>query len=296
MKKVIIVLFVLIFVFLFLIGTVQAKDFIKGLSFKLTGGYGTAKVGDINVYAQDLDSFFSATAEESDLTKEGKFKDLTAGLNFEGEIMVKLFENLGIGVGTEYIRLNNESVVSLTQDEAQIYKGFFRPRITAVPVHLSVYYFYPIISSMKFYLKAGVGYYFGKASVTYRVDQDDPVAGLYWERTESEITDQGFGYHGGFGYEFDIGSNFVFFIEGKGRFCKLKSWKGDSTYANSDEVTTQNSGTMWYYEELDSATGNSYSRIVISEEPPDDPDFTNVREFEGDFSGISFAAGIKIKF
>ncbi len=296
MKKLLIVLLVLILVFFFLAGVSEAKGLIKGLSFKLSGGYSTAKVGDINAYAQELDSYFKETADDLDLTKQGKFANLVAGLHFEGEIIVNLFGNLGIGIGTGYVQWNNESELALIQDEANLYEGYFKPGITAIPVYLSAYYFYSVTSSMKLYFKAGVGYYFGKSSVIYRITQDDPLTGLYWENTESEIKGQDLGYHAGFGYEFDIGSNFVFFIEGKARYCKLKNWKGDVTYTDSNGVTNQDSGTMWYYEEFDPVTRSSRVRIVVSGERPDDPAFTTVRGFEADFSGVSFFAGLKIRF
>jgi opacity protein-like surface antigen len=291
MKKVFIVLLALILVFFFLTGVGEAKGLIKGLSFKLSGGYSTAKVGDINTYAQDLDSAFRETADDLDLTKEGNLGNLVAGYHFEGEIIVNLFGNLGIGFGAGHVQWNSESETVLIQDETQVYKGFFKPGITATPLQLSAYYFYPVTSSMKLYFKAGVGYYFGKSSLTYRMDQD-----LYWERTESEIKGQGFGYHGGFGYEFDIGSKLVFFIESKARLCKLNNWKGDLTYTDSNEETIQDSGTMWYYEVVDPVARTSYSQIVVSEVKPDNPAFTAVREFEADLSGISFFAGLKIRF
>jgi opacity protein-like surface antigen len=296
MKKILIVLLALILVFFFLAGVGEAKGLMKGLSFKLSGGYSTAKVGDINTYAQDLDSAFRTTADDLDLTKEGNLKNLVAGFHFEGEIVINLFGNLGIGFGAGHVQWNSESETVLIQDETQVYKGFFKPSITAIPLQLSAYYFYPVTSSMRLYFKAGVGYYYGKSSVTFQMDEDDPLTGLYWERTESKITGKDFGYHGGFGYEFDIGSNLVFFIESKARLCKLKNWKGDLTYTDSDGVTTPSSGTMWYCEELDPVTDISHVRIVVQEVRPDDPAFTVVREFEADLSGISFFAGLKIRF
>lgn len=291
MKKILIVLLALILVFFFLSGVSEAKGLMKGLSFKLSGGYSTAKVGDINTYAQDLDTAFRATADDLDLTKEGNLKNLVAGFHFEGEIIVNLSGNLGIGFGAGYVQWNNASETVLVMDDVLLYKGFFNPSITVTPLQLSAYYFYPVTASMKLYFKAGVGYYFGKSSMTYQMDQV-----VDWQRTESEITGKGFGYHGGFGYEFNIVSNLVFFIETKARLCKLNNWKGDLTYTDSNGAPTPYSGTMWYCEEKDPITKISSVRIVVQEARPDDPAFTVVREFEVDLSGISFFAGLKIRF
>ena len=88
------------------------------------------------------------------------------------------------------------------------------------------------------------------------------------------------------------------FIEGRARYCKLNSWKGDSTYEDSDGNTGDEEGSMWYFELLDQnyGSGEWFPGITISTGTPSGPDIRNVRKFEVDLSGVSLRTGIRIKF
>lgn len=131
----------------------------------------------------------------------------------------------------------------------------------------------------------------GKLTGTSEIAMDG-----YWEKSESELKDKGLGFHAGAGLEFNIAPKIAIFIEGKGRYCKLKSWEGDVTWTDSDGWTDSESGTMWYYEAQDSDTNKWYSMFALQEDKPSGYDIRNIREFAVNLTGISLRTGIRIKF
>ena len=306
MRKGLAILLLVLCVLFFLTGSVQAKGLIKGWSLKLSGEYGTAKIGDLNSFGQGRNDYLDAYAkelnqalgEEDRIKREGKIKNLGAGIDLEGELMLDVFNNFAFSVGAGYIQRSVKGETRLLDGETEIYNESYDPAITALPVQLSVYYFYNILPSMKLFFKAGVGYYFAKSTSTFALDFHQAGENPYWGTYEVDIKDQGIGYHGGFGYEFDLGSHLIFFIEARGRLCKLNNWKGDSSYNNIDGDAAKVSGTMWNFEVYHADLDEYYPQNQISAEEPVevDPDIQNVRKFEAGFSGVSLKLGIRIKF
>jgi len=304
MRKGLAILSLVMCVLLFLPARGQAKGFIKGLSLRLSGDYGTAKIGDLNLFAKGRNDYLGAYAEvlnlmlgeEDRIKKDGNLEDLVAGIDFEGELMLNLFDNFAVAVGAGYIQRSKRSGARLLDGENEIYTESYDPAVSALPVHLSVYYFYNILRSMKLFFKAGVDYYFAKSTLTFNLDSNEPWAVPYSETYELTVKDQGFGYHGGFGYEFDLRPWLSFIIEAKGRYCKLKNWEGNSRYNDSAGNVEEISGTVWHFEAYDAVTDEYYALNYLSANQPDDPNFQNVRKFQCDFSGISLKLGIRIKF
>lgn len=296
MKRRLIILSIMIFAFFSSAEISQAQDSIKGFSIKFTGGYGTMAVRDLNTFIESLENYFGDAAALLGGTREGKFNEINMGFEYEAEFIVKLAGNFGIGVGAGYIQRSKDNEMSLNLELLGEATYSFVPKFTAIPVNLNVYYFYPVTPSMNLFLNGGVGYYFAKFTGDSRIDVEIPAEPSEWSEFEEEVKDRGLGFHGGIGFEFNMGSNIAFFIEGRGRYCKLKSWEGKETSTSSFGFTDKISGTMWYLEEFDSDLGKWYPFIGISKEKPSDLEIRNVREFEGDFSGISLRAGIRIKF
>jgi hypothetical protein len=296
MQKNFITLSVMVLTFFILTGVCQAQDFIKEFSLKFTGGYSTIAVGDFNTVIETQDSYFETYAALFGATKEGELKKFHGGVEFEGEIIMNLTENFGIGIGAGYIQISNENETNLRHELAGEFTYFIKPKFTAVPVNLSLYYFYPVASSTNLYFNGGISYYFGKVTSTSRMDNEPTGGPPEWYRSEGEFKDQGLGFHGGIGLDYLIGSNIGLFLEGKVRYCKLKSWEGDDTLTYSSGVTDKNSGTLWFLEVSDPDIGAEFSQISLAEQKPSDPEIRNAREFEADLSGFSLRAGIRIRF
>lgn len=291
MKRKLAILTTTIFVFFSLAGMSQAQ----GISIKLFGGYGTMTTGDFNTFGESMDKYTDDAVAFLGLTKEGEFKKLNMGLEYGGEIIVKLPGGLGIGVGAGYIQRSNESEINLEEPLIGSMSFTLEPDFTVIPLTCSLYYFLPSPPLVNIYVNGGAGYYFGTVKHTFGLDLQ--IIGLPPEQSQTvgDVKSQGIGFHGGIGLEFNMGSNIGLFVEGKGRYCKLKSWEGDETSTGTLGSGTE-SGTMWFLDQYDGATGQWYSVIMLSEDQPSGPDVQNVREFEVDLSGFSIRAGIRIKF
>lgn len=289
MKKKLIILSTMTFTFFSLTGIGQAQ---LRLSLKATGGYGTISPGDINAVINSKDNMLKDLARIYGYTKEGALEKINWGLNFEGEFILNLTDNIGIGLGSGYIQRKKSSTASLTIETMGTINNNGKPNITAIPIKISVYYFYPVASRMNVFLKGGIGYYFGK--ITLRLEEDIVSTSTVDVWQDFKVKDNGIGFHGGLGFEYNIVQNIAFFVEGEGRYAKLKDWKGDMTYKDwLDQLTEKRSGTFWYYEF--ERYGKYYSDVDIREDKPTDSHFKNLRKFECNFSAFSLKVGIRIK-
>jgi len=287
MKRKSIILSIMMLTLFSLTGIGQAQ---KKFSLKLTGGYGTMSAGDINEMLSSLDTILTDLL--SGFTKEGSLEKIKWGLDFDGELIVDLTDNIGIGLGVGYIQRKKDSETIFMEPLGTVtITG--EPKITVIPIKLSAYYFYPIASRLNIFLNGGIGYYFG--NITFGFGSDvSAIEETFWTKNVIEAKDDGIGFHGGIGFEYNMAKNFAFFVEGAGRYTKLKNWEGDITITDSDGYTDKSSGTVWYYET--EFFGKYYPTIDVAKDKPTYPDIKNVRKFEGDLSGFSFRAGIRVKF
>jgi len=269
------------FVFFSLAGICKAQGFIKRFSLKFTGGYGTMATGDYNTFGEAKEAYLKDWVETFEsmgfrFTKEGEFNKLNLGFEYEGEFILNLFGGFGIGVGAGYIKRSNESEMRVY--ELGSISNFIKAEFSAVPVNLNAYYFFPITSFVNIFINGGFSYYFGKM-IIFREHYEEYPAFSWWEKNESKIKDQSLGFHGGIGFEFNINSKFGFFIEGKGRYCILRGWKGNDTYEHSIGLKEENSGAMWFGEQAALMIGEWYPFfLTVSEEKPTYFNVRNVRE------------------
>lgn len=284
--------FAFLAIFLFGLFTLPGMSQTKGFTLKATGGYGTMTTGDYNTLGNSTFKFINDLADLYAGTASGEFKKLNLGFEFEGEVILNLPGGFGLGAGVGYLMRSSESTIGITVPLAGSMSLSISPDVTAIPISLSAYYFAPGVASLKPYAYGGIGYYIGKIEAVTRIDVRPPAA---WSETDAKIKDQGFGFHVGGGLEFKLVPKVSLFIEGKARYCKLTSWKGDESYIDSDGFTDETSGKLWYYEAQDSDTGGWYSQISLQEDQPTGTGIRNVREFKADLSGIVFRAGIIIR-
>lgn len=290
MKRKLAVLSILLFAIFSFTGMSQAQ----GFRLKLSGGYGSMTTGDYNSYGAGLDDLLS-TLEALGATTEGEFDKINLGFEYEAEFILSLPAGFGVGVGVGYIQRSKMSELSATMPLSGSASASMGPKLTAVPINLSAYYFTPGIAPLKFYVYGGIGYYYGRLTIDIREESTLPDS---WSEQEAMLKDQSFGFHGGVGLEFKVAPRIALFLEGRARYCTLNSWRGDSTYVDSDGFRDTDEGSMWYFELLDQnyGSGEWFPGITISTGTPSGPDLRNVRKFEVNLSGISLRTGIRIKF
>lgn len=288
-----------------------AKKF--GLKLKAAGGYGTMSIGDYHLWGEDAQAYMddiSALAEGLgwSATQEGEFEKIGMGMEFEGEGILK-FGPIGLGGGIGLLRRGKFSELSVyIPDTTETFGGSVDPTVTVYSLFGNFYLFIPTPGPIELYLYGGAAYYYGKMSVTFTEYYDwTSWQYSYRETSDGEATSSTIGFHAGAGLEIDLSPNFAFFIEGKARLAKLKTWEGTYDYEEVEQdplfigwggytYTESGEGTLYTYEEEDGLTGNYYTQIVMSDTAPSGVGIRNVEEFIFDLTGISLRVGIVIKF
>jgi len=187
------------------------------ISFKITGGYGTMSIRDINAVQEHMESSYDEWASLPDATKQGEFKKLNTGFEYEGELIVDLTEHLAIGIGAGFIRREKPSDVVFELDTGDLYLHydfFISPELSAIPIKLSILYSFPVFSRMNLFLNGGVGYYFARLDYRRRWQSEELYEGWeYYERKEEttiKAKDRGIGFHVGIGFEYDVKKTWLF--------------------------------------------------------------------------------------
>jgi hypothetical protein len=266
---------VCLWLLLFLPGLCKAEKF----SLKLSGGMNYLSMGDINTGIKGISDEWSAFAASQGGYVQGEAKPLHFSYDLEGTIIIDLTPKIGIGFGIGYIEGTRTSEITFSGS----FKGSLtnKLKIRAIPFRLGVFYTLPMRERINVVFNAGVGVYLAQCDYD-RLPLSADLIGPWVVHLES--SSEGFGFHGGVGFEFKIASNLSFVFEGQGRYVKIGGFGG----TNSGMIRPFG-GTLYYYEET-TATG-TYPMIDIFENKPSYP---NSREAKVDFSGITFLAGIKI--
>jgi hypothetical protein len=199
-------------------------------------------------------------------------------MDFGGELLLQFNPQLALGLGVGYLQASRSSSLVIS-DAGKDYEESWSPKISAVPVTLSLHYFVPLSGKIRLSLDAGVGYYFGKCTDTQHI-----VFIGEFDRTY-DTTASGIGFHGGLGLEIPVAPAVSIVFEARGRFAKLGGFKG-SVASDSSTVT----GDVWL---ADVNIGKTLTLIEVYDSTPSG---ANPRLAKLDFSGFSAVAGFVFRF
>jgi len=280
----------------------EKENFKLRLSFKLTGGWAYTSIGDINTHLESLNNmerFESATGEIT------KLKNWSP--DWEAELRLNISRSFGISLATSgVINQKNESHLVTTEPGIWGWRTgifIFKPEAKArMPVKLGMYYNFPIISRIKVFSTAGIGYYSASISKYRKFDEIvSPPGESYW-MWEYWKTDYkaNLGLHGGIGMEYSLTKNLGLVLEVQGRYVKIKNLKGFIQSENSDSLgrISNKKGYLWSYKT--SWMGSLiYYNLDIKEKPPGSAipeiSITEVRKASIDLSGYSMRIGLRIR-
>jgi len=272
-----------IFFFGGFVSLAQAEGVKIGL--RLTGGMNSLSTGDINKAIQGENDYWKGW---HGMTISGEFQKIRYGLDGQADLLIYFIPRFGLSIGSGYILGKKDAgQVTLTSPSSNISETLIN-QISAIPILASLFFIYPISSGSRIFVQAGGGYYLAKYSQSGNFDRTGDMN--FSEEWTQNATANGFGFHGGLGFEFDLGRNVAFVIEGFGRHVQIDGFKGDWIHKYSDRDPYIGHGTLYYWE------WEGIPTVRMGEELPSNPDIKKGREAIIDFSGFAIRAGIRIVF
>jgi len=256
--------------------------------------------GDFNRYLKDYDNYLSEMTDY----EGGETKTLQYGSDLEGELRWNVNSKFALSVGIGYIFGEEKSYFNYRDSFPfgqwiKHYQDYiFFPKIKVVPLKLGINYTLPLLYRINLCLDIGLGYYFSKAFL-YKQHLSAEYAGIFIIYTKEErynLTANGFGFHGGIGFEFSIANNLALVLEMKGRYARI-NLKGKRTYSVWELPWIEEEGNLYIGERdlLDEGYGEHCPDLIISKSSPSGDEFQNTKRAVLDLSGFSFRVGIRIK-
>jgi opacity protein-like surface antigen len=284
--------------FIVLFGAAEARSQIPGekFSLRISAGYGFSGFGDVNMAEKGHNARFADLADSMGFDKTGELALPHQGLDFNGEIVLRVAKPLEIGIGLgRLFRAKNDSMVAIEESSSGA-RSFVRwtTKATATPLLLNAYYRLSISPRLSGFIKAGLGYYI--ANLELATEKESELLGIEtWSRLISKGRDYALGYQAGLGIEYGISGTFSLFAEGGWRFVNFKNWSITYDYASNSLTDTTRTAMWWSVEELNRDTGKFYPGLVYSDQEPAGAIYEQVRKAEIDFSGWTIQLGLKIR-
>jgi len=267
------------------VGAANAAVSVKlslGPAFLSLAQYNSALTGTFDYYRAAADSVTGAA------------RSLHWGCGCSGEIIASIGPSLSLGLGAGCLRASRESTLSYAS------LGFnteetYRPKFAAIPLSLTLHYSYPLGKSFRLDFFGGGVYYL----TTFRHEFLVASNFFSYKQTQDFISrTDAFGLRGGLGLELVLFHGFALVLEAEGRYAVIPEVRGDLTtqesLSGSSAQNTVHNAFLWIYNQ--SEGGQTYTRMVLSQNQPFGSSAANIRKGQIDLSGISARAGIKFTF
>jgi hypothetical protein len=271
-----------------LFGGIPLKGIDLGLKF--SGGYAYLDLRNTNRSLQDWAAWRKREAEAN---KNWEYLgnnviNLHSGIDFEGEFLVSFLDRFEIGLGAGYIYGdlgNKEAEVSIQRVKEPISHAY-PLTLSAHPLFLSAYYFFPLKSGISLYIRASGG----AAWIRYvnrEAQKLESSAKYNYFRLEKAAA-SGSMFVGGFGLSCETKTGIRFFIEGSARRAKIRGLSGENEEGEK--------GILYQFEEYIPELDFWQTKNEIRTEKPSGSNYRSVSEALIDFSGFSVKIGFRISF
>ncbi|MCX6554971.1 MAG: outer membrane beta-barrel protein [Candidatus Aminicenantes bacterium] len=261
--------------------------FKPGFSLRLYGGLNYLKGGDLNTGLKGFADSAIYEFANSGYSHSGDYQDMNWGAEAGGELVYQFSRYLGLGVGVGYSQASKSSAVTLMGSDTV--KFIFNPKASAIPIKVELIFFLPLSDAFRISLSAGPEYYL--ASVRADIRREYPAS---WSEWNQEADGQTVGFQGGIALEIRLSRRISLLIEGKGRYAKIKEFKGTNIFSTSSGYQEKQEGTLYYW--TDNYTFKPFPVIFVESSFPSEPWQQDVRKAEVDFSGGSIRGGIVFRF
>jgi len=260
----------------------QFNPSLSPVQISFSGGGNFFFGGDLNKGAQGLADLYEDILSAQ---RNGAIRPAHLSYIAGGELIIRLHPRVFLGIGVDYFKGKKESQVEFIRGKAS-YVFTTCPKIQAIPIKLMISYF-PIPS---FYIKSGIEYYFAQCTYYYHIQADD-----FWENWEGKSKAQELGLMGGLGIVQNVSSHLSVFLEGIGRYARIRGFKGTNYFKDSTGFSSSEEGTLYIYQGQISEE-KSYPLLFIRKKRPAEAGVLNPALAMIDLSGFSLTAGFRIHF
>jgi hypothetical protein len=267
------------------------------VTLQLKGGWNIFSGGDIEngilgMYDQVADAFTLSGVPILENQREPNH----TGLEFGGDLIYCLTPRFGVGIGMSRINTKKQSVLRYEINSTDYDTLRTRPEIKISVLRLSLFYAIPFAGRLAISLHGGPALYSAEyiysmalTSGAYGMDivqRGFIPMGMYQEASAKQM-----GLEGGIGFEFNANPFVAFFIEALGRYARIGGFEGEERvdYYRDFRFTrsTQEGPVYLVY-------ADQYPLLDVV--PPEGTAAEGARKAALDFSGVSFSAGLKLRF
>lgn len=250
-------------------------------SMTIKGGWGKARVGDINAYfkARCADQIFNIP--ENAGNKIPQLNSNYADVEIEGRYDLGQHLSLGLAVGIPIIK--SDQAVWYFGSGSEIQSIEMKARATVyLPVRLNLYYKLQVSPKIELFVGGGPGIYPARMTYSYlgRVDVNSHLP---------------LGLHAGGGVKINLNNRISLVIDGEYRLAKITNFKGQKVIGN-----IVYKGTLWYFKVRYLGSDIWWDDLEIAEEAPQEDPFgeqfyKDQRRAILDLSGFSIRAGLSFR-
>jgi len=264
--------------------------FAMELDFKISGGYAYIELGSINRGIESWAEWRKREADENTnwLYLGQKIHTLHSGIHLEGEILLSISKRLGISLGTGYLYgdFKEKENEVLVQRPSELLSQVYPVTVSAYPLVLSGYIFFPLSRKIQIYARAGGGLAWAK--YVYREAKKLESAEKYNYFLLGRASASGSIFLGGIGFVYETEMGVRFFIEFSMRKAEIKGFSGENEL--------EEKGRMYHFEEYIPDLDFWQIKNEIRVEKPSGPNFRSVSDAAVDFGGYSAKIGFIIRF
>jgi len=268
------------------------------ITVRLEGGWNTFAGGDVEKGIGGLFDNAVAVISAYDVPiMRNKRESSRAGLEAGMDLIYSLTPRFGIGIGAAKVKAGKDSHFAF-QYSSEEYADDLRlwPEIKVFTFRTGLFYTFPFAGRLAISVRGGPAIYFAKYSCSIGLNAGSSIP----ELVDLGFTDMGYfqkgqarqiGFEGGIGFEFNPNPFVAFFVEAQGRYAKIGGFEGEEETGYYQDAFYQRSvrkGPVYFGDE------DTYPCLDIIPEASGVP--SRARKANLDFSGVSFFAGLKLRF
>jgi len=259
-----------------------------GFALRLYGGMNYLQGGQLN----DGIAGFVQRYEHSAESAGNPYETVSDPLHFCSEagadLMIHLGQRFGLSLGAAWLRGKQQSGVDITWP-LYVFTVDFNREVEAIPVTLGFFYHLPLGKRFNLAFEAGGGYTFARLYTEQLGTALLEFANQYSEGRSGDLN-----LYARLGLEAKVSRRVFVFIETLGRYAKIAGFEGSAEMAVSGEPAFTFDGAFYFFDF--NHEGRVYHILDFGESAWDNPEVSNARLAEIDFSGVSVRGGLRIRF